>query len=207
MDKKLDAIAASLNICFDEMDSDDDITGAPPTQEDPKSEFTVKGLYKLSVHYDHMQIGGLYRMFRVNKVWCNKIARGEFVELGKLFKPENRDAVSKAQASSEPGGSATGTGPHTKLEFFDLLYSFASYYLQVYPDKLLGFLDYCIYLTACSRDLTVKGMILLDKEFRSWFMANTHSNWGQDNYEILDIKQTVADNRNPQLRMVKPQNK
>ena len=60
----------------------------------------------------------------------------------------------------------------TKGEYFQLLYAFAQYYLQVYSNKTASFLEYLAYMSTYASELSVQGLLKLDNEFHHMYIQN-----------------------------------
>ena len=71
----------------------------------------------------------------------------------------------------------------SKLQVFNRLFMLGHYYLQKYPEKILGFLDYLMFLMEYSTRLNVRGMVLLDHLMREDFATNPEWNWSQHRSE------------------------
>ena len=71
-----------------------------------------------------------------------------------------------------------------KQRFFSLLYDFGQFYLQIYPAKTAGFLEYLHYLTENNSDMTVQGVLKLGTAIRQQYITYLHWNWEESHHEI-----------------------
>ena len=71
----------------------------------------------------------------------------------------------------------------SKLQVFNRLFLFGHYYLQKYPEKMLGYLDYLMFLMEYFTKLNVKGLVMLDHLMREDFATNSDWNWSQHQSE------------------------
>ena len=70
------------------------------------------------------------------------------------------------------------TNIKSKLELFNRLFFFASYYLQKYPEKMVSFFDYLMYLMEQAEVLDVSDLVMLDHRMRQDFACHPDWNWG-----------------------------
>ena len=77
------------------------------------------------------------------------------------------------------------TNIKSKLELFNRLFFFASYYLQKYPEKMVSFFDYLMYLMEQADVLDVPDLVMLDHRMRQDFAYHPDWNWGQHRPESL----------------------
>ena len=77
------------------------------------------------------------------------------------------------------------TNIKSKLELFNRLFFFASYYLQKYPEKTVSFFDYLMYLMEQADVLDVPDLVMLDHRMRQDFACHPDWNWGQHRPESL----------------------
>ena len=79
----------------------------------------------------------------------------------------------------------------TKLQIFNCLFLFRHYYLQKFPEKMLSFFDYLMFLMKMSGKLNVKGLLVLDHLMREDFAAHPEWNWTQNHSESQFIMTRV----------------
>ena len=77
------------------------------------------------------------------------------------------------------------TNIKSKLELFNRLFFFTSYYLQKYPEKTVSFFDYLMYLMEQAEVLDVADLVMLDHRMRQDFACHPDWNWGQHCPESL----------------------
>ena len=69
---------------------------------------------------------------------------------------------------------------------FRYLFGFGMVYLQIYPGKTIGFLQYCSYLMKMWEPLTLQGLLAIDNTVRKYFIGHSNGNW-----ETTKIKSLV----------------
>ena len=129
---------------------------------------------------------GLRRHLRVDKNTRNKIVKNKFFKLNYLAK------FLITRRSTQASGDETSKDTWSIPDLFECLYLFGMYYLQAYPEKTLGFLDYCSTLSGYARFCSPEGLLCVDVELRGWYVAHPEHNWSQDNFEVIDIKIELA---------------
>ena len=77
------------------------------------------------------------------------------------------------------------TNIKSKLELFNRLFFFASYYLQKYPEKTVSFFDYLMYLMEQAEVLEVPDLVMLDHRMCQDFTCHPDWNWGKHHPESL----------------------
>ena len=129
---------------------------------------------------------GLIYHNRVDRRYREKIVQDEFFELYKLYKLEesSEQYVSMNEEGYLSFNVHKPTQPKRKAEIFSLLYDFGQFYLQIYPAKTAGFLEYLHYLTENTSDMTVQGVLKLDTAIRWQYVNYPHWNWEQSRHEI-----------------------
>ena len=109
----------------------------------------------------------------------NHIANNKFFDLQEMFSGE------ELTTASSSGTKAKTVKPITKKsEIFFLLYTFGMYYLQRFPHKAAGFLEYLAYLTKFGAPFNVPGLLKLDSALRVHYIKHPDWNWDQNNFTI-----------------------
>ena len=205
LDRKLDKLAQHLEVDFEgiESDSSDEEVQRKKPKEDPKSEFTLQGIKKIPAEFNGMSGKGIRRHLRISATFRNKIARNEFFELAELYKFISAKSLRYKSPLDTESSARKANEPQTKTEVFELLYLFGMFYLQVFPEKMLGFLDHCSYLTTCSKTYHVPGLLRLDSALRELYITNPEWNWSQDHYEVIDVRTAFANDDSVKMSKVK----
>ena len=129
---------------------------------------------------------GLIYHNRVDRQHREKIACNEFFKLYKLHKP--KESSEQYFGMNEEGYLSFNvhkpTQHKTKAEVFSLLYDFGKFYLQMYPAKTAGFLEYLHYLMENTSNMMVQGILKLDTAIRRQHINCPHWNWEQSQCEI-----------------------
>ena len=142
-------ITLHLGVDFDGIDSSD--SEADPLEvkcrkDEQRSEFDAYGIKKVSPEFFGMRGEGLHRHLKVDKSYPNKIAKNEFFKLDQLSK-----FIAMRRPSKSPGDEVKEQ--FSIPEIFECLFLFGMFYLQIYPEKTMGFLNYCSHLSTCARTL------------------------------------------------------
>ena len=157
------------------------------------NKFFLNGQKKLLSPFTGAEFQGLIMQNQITPNICNQIAKDQYFKLAKMFKS---DEVVSTVISALPSGAAgvtitatttnanTGKEPTTKADIFYLLYQFGQFYLQVYPNKMAGFLEYLGFLTKECQNFSAAGLLHLDHQIHSQYMNNPDWNWEQSRYEI-----------------------
>ena len=129
---------------------------------------------------------GLKCHLRVDKNTHNKIVKNEFFKLNYLAK------FLIMRRSTRASGDETSKDTQSIPDLFECLYLYGMYYLQAYPEKTLGFLNYCSTLSGYARFCSPEGLLHVNAELRGWYVAHPEHNWSQDNFEVINIKTELA---------------
>ena len=157
------------------------------------NEFHLDGRKKVTELFTGVDFTGLIMQNSMPPDIRNSIAKDKFFEISKLYKcDEVVSTVLSAPSSGAPGvtvtatttSGASGKDPTTKSEIFYLLYQFGMFYLQLYPAKIAGFLEYLGFLTKEAKDFNVAGLLRLDNAIRSQYINHPDWNWDQSRTEI-----------------------
>ena len=205
LDRKLDKLAKHLEVDFEGLDSDssDDALQNKKPKEDPKSEFNLHGIKKIPAEFNGMSGMGICRHLRISLAFRNKIAQNEFFELSEQYKFISAQSLRYKSPLDAESSSKKASEPETKTEVFELLYLFGMFYLQVFLEKMLGFIDHCSYLTTCSKTYHVPGLLHLDSALRELYITNPEWNWSQDHYEVIDVHTAFAQDDSVKMSKVK----
>ena len=163
--------------------SDDDGDSRRPAKKKKKSEqselFTLDGELKVPAPYEGMDMSNLVMHSQIHNDIVNRIANNEFFDLQEMFSGE------ELTTASSSGTKAKTSKPITKKsEIFFLLYTFGMYYLQRFPHKAAGFLEYLAYLTKFGAPFNVPGLLKLDSALRVHYIKHPDWNWDQNNFTI-----------------------
>ena len=172
-------------------------------REDPKSEFNLHGIKKIPAEFNGMSGTGICRHLHILSTFRNKIVRNKFFELSELYKFISAWSLKYKSPLDADSNSKMASEPQTKTEVFELLYLFGMFYLQVFPEKMLGFLNHCSYLTTCSKTYHVPGLLHLDSALRELYITNPEWNWSQDHYEVIDVRTAFANDDSVKMSKVK----
>ena len=100
--------------------------------------------------------------------------------------------------------------PKSRLNFFQLLYSFGQFYLQCFPQKTATFLEYLSFLTKYGSYYPVATLIKLDTSIHRFFVQRPHLNWDVTHPEVshfikdADIEVTKLNAASKQNSKLKP---
>ena len=100
------------------------------------------------------------------------------------------------------------TNVKSYLELFNRLFYFGSFYLQKYPDKVVSFFDYLMFLMEHAKVMSVPELVELDHRMRIDFSCYPEWNWAQhrdENRRTIDWivnKIRIATIKNPPVQVV-----
>ena len=164
-------------------------TSAPPPkhfQMDEPSEFHLNGQHVTPAKFTGFNFTGLIHQIKVDKRFREKIACDEFFDLSRLYRPE--ESSEQCIGMNEEGYLSFNVQkpaqPKTKYDIFKLLCLFGQFYLQIYPDKVAGFLEYLYYLFDNTADMMPQGLLKLDTAICRQYVSYPEWNWEQSRYEI-----------------------
>ena len=172
-----------------------------------KSEFSNTGQILIPAPSNGNDFEGLRYSRIVWRDMRDKIARSEHVSLGRLLNEPDQPETSAQQAKhrkldmKQPGYLSQNVPSSeepipmnikSKLELFNRLFMFGSYYLQKFPEKTASFFDYLMFLMEQGNRLNLKGLIYLDHYMREEFATHPEWNWGQHRPESNFSIQRVA---------------
>ena len=155
-----------------------------------KSEVTVDGVKKVPAEYCGTNMEGLVMHSSVPVKVRNMIAKNEFLELSRMFNSE--ETVAANIGGFTIMSAANNKSITKKSEVFYLLYQFGQYYLQVFPEKAIAFLEYLGFLTKYAASFSVQGLIKLDSALRTQYTAHPVWNWDQSRIQINRIYDLIA---------------
>ena len=121
-----------------------------------------------------MNLAGLLNLSSVDERPCEKIGKGQFVELYAIHKV---DDVSSSINDKDRSSSVKSQQPKTRPEFFQLLYRFGQYYLQYYPKKSAAFLEYLSFMNKYGAVYPVTTLVKLDTSIRKFYTECPELNW------------------------------
>ena len=159
---------------------------AKQRKEEKQSEFDEYGIKKSPPKYFGMCGKGLRCHLKVDKNTRNKIVKNKFFKLNYLAK------FLIVCRSTRASGDETSKEMQSIPDRFKCLYLYSMYYLQAYPEKTLGFLNYCSTLSGYAWFCSPEGLLHVDAELRGWYVAHLEHNWSQDNFKVIDIKTELA---------------
>ena len=188
---KLNLLANKLDVVdvdgLDLLDSDVNPVKAKHRKKEKQSEFDGYGIKKTPPEYFGIRGDGLYRHLKVYRNYHNKIVCSQFFKLDQLIKFVSGHQL--ARASDEDPAKEV----HSIPDLFECLFLFSMFYLQLYPEKMLGFLDYCAHLSNYAHFCSPGGLVKIDAELHGWYVDHPENNWSQDNFEIVNIKTELAE--------------
>ena len=171
-------------------DDDDDAQASKKPKTD-KREFFLNGEKVTPAPYERMMMEELLNPGSVDPRCREKVARDEFFELHHLYNVDDLETANAKQSREEgaavvpfQSGSTPKGAPRSRSELFQLLYSFGQYYLQCYPQKACGFLEYLAYISKYGQTYTVSTLVKLDNSIRRFFIHRPHLNWDVTRREI-----------------------
>ena len=176
---------------LDDNNSDSDSDGEPTTkrsrQDHDKCEFNTEGLKTIPAEYSGMNINGLVLFNQVRPSIRKSIAKGEFFELNKMY---TGTELTSTRVGNMVFTQETKDVPKEitqKSEIFFLLYQFGQFYLQIYPEKTVGFLEYLSFLTKMCDKMSFSALLELDSALRKEYISHPQWNWDQTNGIIDQI--------------------
>ena len=156
-----------------------------------KSEFYLNGEKKVPAPYSKMMMEELLNPGSVDPQCREKIGRDEFFKLHHLFNADDLEAGCARQSREEGtsvvpfnAGASHKGAPCSRSELFQLLYAFGQYYLQCYPQKACGFLEYLAYISKYGQTYSVPTLVKLDNSIRRFFIQRPALNWDVTHREI-----------------------
>ena len=72
---------------------------------------------------------------------------------------------------SKSSGDEANIEQHSTPEIFECLYLFGMFYLQIYLEKTISFLDYCSHLSVCTHTSLPDGLLKNDTELQGWYVS------------------------------------
>ena len=163
--------------------SDDEDSGCPRTKKCKSAQselFTLDGELKIAPSYSGMDMSNLVMHSMVSNEIISQIANNEFFDLQEMFNGEELTTADGTSSSKQK----TCKPITKKQEIFFLLYTFGQYYLQIFPAKAAGFLEYLAYLTKYGAPFNVPGLLKLDSALRVHYIKHPEWNWDQNNFTI-----------------------
>ena len=183
----------------DDTNSDSDQLPKLKCSKAQSSEFDAEGLLKKTPEYKGMNISGLVLFKSVNDDICRAIRRNKFFPLAKMYTGEEITTTQLGHVTVTTTKNLAKTITKKSVLFF-LLYNFGQFYLQLYPEKAAGFLEYLGFLTKVCDRFTVTALVELDNQIKKEYVQHPQWNWDQTN-SIIDKIYTYfareADNLQP----------
>lgn len=177
----------------DSSDDDDDEPAAPRSKKIKSGrEFDPNGYFKTPSKYEGMNLDGLVLFKQVEEPIRKMIAKEEFFELSKMYTGEEVVTTQFGHVTMTTTKKDVPKDITQKSELFFLLYQFGQYYLQIYPSKASGFLEYLGYLTKICDNFTAPALVRLDSALRKEYINNPEWNWSQTIDVIDKIQQYHA---------------
>ena len=137
--------------------------------------FTPQGKYVHEVQFLPWAVDKITMLENMPEDLKKKVAKGEFFDVTKIFKNKflsdklkGKDANTTRFELTDKSGKLMITTPNStvevkgKGEYFELLYIFGGYYLQMYPHKTLSFLNYLHFLATVGAQFNLMGFMELD---------------------------------------------
>ena len=179
-------------------------------EKQPSEFFNRDGAMFKPAPYQGMQVEGLVWPAKIPPKMRDEIASDVFFPLEELAKIGLARRKSSAISFHVKTGSAQQvftctndtdqTELKTKSEIFRALYLFGMYYLQVYPEKTVSFLEYLCLLTKMNSKLNMEGMLQLDYDLRTLFLSHPEWIWSQKHPEAYLITTDIAQDKDFQLQ-------
>ena len=170
---------------YDLSSSDDDKEDRQPAKKKKKSTqselFTLDGELKSPAEYQGMDMSNLIMHSQIPNDIIAKIASNKFFDLQEMFSGEE---LTTANTNGYKTKNVNAKPISKKSEIFYLLYTFGMYYLQLFPQKAAGFLEYLAYLTKFGAPFNVLGLLKLDSALRVHYIKHPEWNWDQNNFTI-----------------------
>ena len=170
-----------------ESDSDSDEDGPPQPKRSRAlaSEFDEDGLLKKVPEYKGMNVSGLVLFKHITEDIHRLIGKNEFFPLAKMYTGEEITTTQLGHMTVTTMSKNVPKPMTNKSELFYLLYNFGQYYLQLYPEKASGFLEYLAFLTKVCDRFTVSALVELDNQIHIEYVQHPQWNWDQTN-AIID---------------------
>ena len=148
-----------------------------------KCEFAFSGAKIITVQYEQMLCDGIQYCMDIKPSVRDSIGRDEFVSLGKLLH-DTAEGVNLYVDMKSANYMTRNVPPppddiRSLVELLQRLFLFGSYYLQLYPQKTVSFLDYMLFLIDYSDTLTVEGLSTVDHYMRQQFATHPEWSWSQ----------------------------
>ena len=124
-----------------------------------------------------MNVNGLVLFKRVTEDICRLIGKNEFFPLAKMYTGEEITTTQLGHVTVTTTSKNVPKPISNKSELFYLLYNFGQYYLQLYPEKASGFLEYLAFLTKVCDRFTVSALVELDNQIRKETVQHPQWNW------------------------------
>ena len=183
---------------YDSSSSDDEEENHRPAKKKKKSMqselFTLDSELKSPAQYQGMDMSNLVMHSQIPNDIFAKIATNKFFDLQELFSGAE---LSTANANGYKTKNVNAKPISKKSEIFYLLYTFGMYYLQLFPQKAAGFLEYLAYLTKFGAPFNVPGLLKLDSALRVHYIKHPEWNWDQNNVTIYRTFDLLS--RNPKI--------
>ena len=166
-------------------DTDSDSDGEPSSKrsrpDHDKCEFNSEGLKTIPADYTGMNINGLVLFNQVRPTIRKSIAKGEFFELNKMYTGTELTSTRVGNMTFTQETKDVPKQITQKSEMFFLLYQFGQFYLQIYPEKTVSFLEYLSFLTKMCDKMTHSALLELDSALRKEYVSHPQWNWDQTN--------------------------
>ena len=166
--------------------SESDEPAAKHQKADEKNEFTIDGVLKVAAKYLGANMEGLVMHSSVPVKICNMIVKNEFVDLNRMFNGEETMSANIGGITIT-SSSVSNKSITKKSEVFYLFYQFGQFYLQVFPEKAVSFLEYLGFLTKYTANFWVQGLIRLDAALHTQYTSHPEWNWDQSRIQINRI--------------------
>ena len=149
-----------------------------------KHEFNYNGELLVPVNEYNNNFEGLTYLYDVKGSVRDKIANSTFVLMGDMVHDTDLSENLQRVERTNQGHLLQNVLPpppniKSKLELFQQLFLFGSFYLQKFPHKMASFFDYLLYLMKQADMLTVAGLVHMDHLMHHDFAANPDWNWAQ----------------------------
>ena len=177
-------------------------------EDKAKHEFKMSGEKITPIACPKFNCQGIIYCRDIKAAVREAIGRNEFISLSKLLH-DNAGGTNVQETDMRSDSYMTRNVPaapesiRSIVELICRLMLFGSYYLQVYPEKTVSFLDYILYLMDYSESLNINGLVALDHVMRQDFAANPDLNWSEhrnENHSALTritIKERYKKSYNP----------
>ena len=170
---------------------------------------TVDGELKVPPQYNGQNMNELIMHSQVPSELVEHLASNTFFDSAQMFSGEELTTTHMGNLEIKSKGNAKTITK--KLEIFFLLYQWGMYYLQLYPEKAAGYLEYLAYLTKYGEPFHAQGLLKLDFALRCQHVKHPSWGWDQNNpciHHLCDlmskdsslIKEGAVVNRYPQRK-------